>query len=56
MTDNVLAAGSVADQSIKRKHYTELMKKFNETVASHPQLESLLIPIGDGMMISRVKK
>lgn len=56
VTDNVLAAGSVADQSIKRKHYTELMKKFNETVASHPQLESLLIPIGDGMMISRVKK
>jgi caffeoyl-CoA O-methyltransferase len=32
------------------------MKKFNETVANHPQLESVLIPIGDGLTISKVKK
>ncbi|RFT66795.1 hypothetical protein D0U04_11440 [Bacillus clarus] len=32
------------------------MKKFNETVANHPRLESLLIPIGDGMTVFRVKK
>lgn len=56
VTDNVLAGGSVADQEAKPKRYTELMKKFNETVANHPQLESLLIPIGDGMTISKVKK
>ncbi|MBN3527070.1 O-methyltransferase [Paenibacillus apiarius] len=56
VTDNVLAGGSVADQEAKPKRYTELMKKFNETVATHPQLESLLIPIGDGMTISKVKK
>ncbi|MGE7758446.1 O-methyltransferase [Peribacillus sp. NPDC097895] len=56
VSDNVLAGGSVADQSAKPKHYTELMKKFNETVANHPQLESLLIPIGDGLTISKVKK
>ncbi|MFC7678426.1 O-methyltransferase [Paenibacillus sp. GCM10028914] len=56
VTDNVLAGGSVADQDANPKRYTELMKKFNETVANHPKLESLLIPIGDGMTISRVKK
>ncbi|CAM3999937.1 O-methyltransferase [Lederbergia lenta] len=56
VTDNVLARGSVADVEIKPKRYTEAMKKFNETVANHPQLESLLIPIGDGMTISKVKK
>ncbi|CAH0281934.1 Putative O-methyltransferase MSMEG_5073/MSMEI_4947 [Peribacillus sp. Bi96] len=56
ISDNVLAGGSVADQSAKPKQYTELMKKFNETVANHPQLESLLIPIGDGLTISKVKK
>ncbi|MGF9976976.1 O-methyltransferase [Viridibacillus arvi] len=56
VADNVLARGSVADQEVKPKHYTELMKKFNETVANHPQLESILIPIGDGMTISKVKK
>ncbi|QFG00782.1 O-methyltransferase [Psychrobacillus glaciei] len=56
VTDNVLAGGSVADQGAKPKRYTELMKKFNETVANHPQLESVIIPIGDGMTISKVKK
>ncbi len=55
VTDNVLANGSVADESVEPKHYTGTMKKFNETVANHPQLESLLIPIGDGMTVSRVK-
>lgn len=56
VTDNVLAGGSVVDEGAKSKRYTELMKTFNETVANHPQLESLLIPIGDGLTISRVKK
>ncbi|MGE8205490.1 O-methyltransferase [Heyndrickxia sp. NPDC080065] len=56
VTDNVLAGGSVADQNATPKRHTEIMKKFNETVANHPQLESLLIPIGDGMTISKVKK
>nr|WP_259457917.1 O-methyltransferase [Salipaludibacillus neizhouensis] len=54
--DNVLAGGSVADQDAKPKRYTEFMKKFNETVANHPQLESLLIPLGDGMTMSKVMK
>ncbi|SDE53138.1 Predicted O-methyltransferase YrrM [Priestia aryabhattai B8W22] len=56
VTDNVLAGGSVADKSAKPGRHTELMEKFNETVANHPQLESLLIPIGDGMTVSKVKK
>lgn len=56
VTDNVLAGGSVVDPEEKPKRYTELMKKFNEMVANHPRLESLLIPIGDGLTVSRVKK
>ncbi|MFJ7982547.1 O-methyltransferase [Lysinibacillus xylanilyticus] len=56
VTDNVLAAGSVADPNAKPKRYTELMKKFNVVVANHPQLESIIIPIGDGMTLSKVKK
>jgi caffeoyl-CoA O-methyltransferase len=55
IADNVLARGSVADQTIEPKHSTEIMKKFNETVAAHPQLESILIPIGDGVTVSRVR-
>lgn len=56
VTDNVLAGGSVVGESVKSKRYTEVMKKFNEVVANHPRLESVLIPIGDGMTVSRVKK
>ncbi|MCS0790616.1 O-methyltransferase [Cytobacillus firmus] len=54
--DNVLARGTVADESAEPVRHTEFMKKFNETVANHPQLESMLIPIGDGLTISKVKK
>ncbi|KOF10025.1 methyltransferase [Planococcus glaciei] len=56
VADNVLANGSVADEHAESKRYTESMKKFNEIVAGHPQLESILIPIGDGMTVSKVKK
>ncbi|MEJ9255042.1 methyltransferase [Bacillus wiedmannii] len=27
------------------------MKKFNEVIATHPSLESVLIPIGDGRFL-----
>lgn len=55
VTDNVLANGSVADSKAISKRYTETMKKFNEIVANHPQLESVIVPIGDGMTLSKVK-
>jgi len=55
VADSVLAGGSVADPEATLKRYTEQMKMFNETVANHPQLESILIPIGDGMTVSKVK-
>ncbi len=52
--DNVLARGSVADPDAEPKRHTAFMKSFNETVAKHPQLESMLIPIGDGLTLSKV--
>ena len=56
VADNVLAAGTVVDETIQAKRYTAIMKAFNKTVANHPQLESTLIPVGDGMTVSKVKK
>ncbi|MCM3086696.1 O-methyltransferase [Bhargavaea ginsengi] len=53
--DNVLARGTVADESAEPTRNTEIMKAFNKTVANHPKLESLLIPIGDGLTVSKVK-
>lgn len=56
VADNMLAGGSVADPDATPKRYTEFMKNFNKMVANHPRLESLLLPIGDGMTVSRVKE
>ncbi|RLQ86655.1 O-methyltransferase [Planomicrobium sp. Y74] len=55
VADNVLAGGSVTDSTMEPRQNTEIMKAFNEIVAKHPQLESLLLPVGDGMTVSRVK-
>lgn len=56
VADCALTGGSVADDYAAPKRHTESMKKFDQAVAAHPQLESLLMPIGDGMTVSRVKK
>ncbi|MED3123281.1 methyltransferase [Bacillus wiedmannii] len=32
------------------------IKNFNEVMATHLSLESVLIPIGDGMTVSKVQK
>ncbi len=54
ISDNVLAGGSVAIEGAEPRKHTEIMKKFNKTVANHPKLQSILIPIGDGLNVSRV--
>lgn len=56
VADNVLARGTVADDAAGVSRHTDVMKAFNLLVANHPQLESLLIPIGDGLTLSKVKK
>ncbi|WP_456279126.1 O-methyltransferase [Bacillus sp. AK128] len=56
MADNVLSRGSVADPDAELRHSTKSMREFNEIVANHPHLESILVPIGDGLTMSRVKK
>lgn len=55
VSDNVLVRGTVVDHSAEPRPNTEIMKKYNETVARHPRLESLLLPIGDGLTLSKVK-
>lgn len=52
--DNVLARGSVADEEREPRRYTKQMKALNEMVARHPKLESVIVPIGDGMTVAIV--
>ena len=55
VSDNVLANGTVVDNTLKPKRYTEIMKQYNTKVAKHPRLDSMLLPLGDGMTVSKVK-
>lgn len=46
VTDNVLAGGSVADPKAAPKRYTAIMKKFNVTVANHPNWNRFFYQLG----------
>ena len=61
VVDNVLAGGAVALENedypleiIKKR--VQLVHEFNDYVANHPRLFSTLLPIGDGLLCSIVKK
>lgn len=52
--DNTLWRGRVYNED-EQDNMTIAMRKFNEKAASHPQLESMILPLGDGLLLSRVK-
>ncbi|GGK31049.1 hypothetical protein GCM10010965_24820 [Caldalkalibacillus thermarum] len=52
--DNVLWDGKVLDPQ-NDEELTEAIRKFNEKAARDSRLESLLVPIGDGLLVCRVK-
>ncbi|MGX1982557.1 putative O-methyltransferase YrrM [Thermolongibacillus altinsuensis] len=57
ITDNVLFKGLVAsEQPIEQKRIRQLVQKireYNEWLMNHPRYETIILPIGDGMAISR---
>jgi predicted O-methyltransferase YrrM len=57
ITDNVLFKGLVAEnQPIETKRIRNLVKKireYNEWLMNHPDYETVILPIGDGIAISR---
>jgi caffeoyl-CoA O-methyltransferase len=52
--DNVLWHGRVVDQK-NEEESTRHLRAFNEKVAQDPRVESMLVPIGDGLVVARVK-
>lgn len=52
--DNTLWDGEVLNEHATDKD-TIALQQYNEKVASHPKLESILVPIGDGLTLARVK-
>lgn len=56
LSDNVLWKGRVAkNDNEKVDKHTHSLRAFNIFMSNHPQLETVLLPIRDGLSISRVK-
>jgi predicted O-methyltransferase YrrM len=53
ITDNVLWSGKVTMPKDQMDLDTKLIDKFNDYVQNHPKLKSILLPIRDGLYISR---
>ncbi|WP_257349248.1 O-methyltransferase [Pseudalkalibacillus decolorationis] len=51
--DNTLWDMQVLDSKFQDTN-TKGIRSFNEAISSHPRLESILIPIGDGLTIARL--
>ncbi|MFZ7945497.1 MULTISPECIES: O-methyltransferase [Bacillaceae] len=56
ITDNVLFKGLVAEDVIESKRIRNLVKKideFNHWLLNHPEYDSVILPVGDGVAISK---
>jgi predicted O-methyltransferase YrrM len=53
LTDNVLWSGKVTLTEDKMDLDTKLIDEYNDYVQSHPKLKSILLPVRDGLYLSR---
>jgi predicted O-methyltransferase YrrM len=54
LSDNVLWYGKVAQPTKEKDRDTAALKEYNELINKHPLLESVLLPVRDGLTISRL--
>jgi len=55
LSDNVLWSGKVVEKVRKDDKDTKALLTYNKLLNEHPQLETVILPIRDGLTISRVK-
>ena len=55
LSDNVLWTGKVIEKLQKGDKDTEALLKYNKMINEHSQLETVLLPIRDGLTLTRVK-
>jgi predicted O-methyltransferase YrrM len=53
ITDNVLWSGKVTNPKENMDLDTQLIDEYNDYVQSHPKLKSILLPVRDGLYVSR---
>jgi caffeoyl-CoA O-methyltransferase len=54
LSDNVLWSGKVVEKVAKEDIDTQALLQYNKLLNEHPKLETVLLPIRDGLTISRV--
>lgn len=52
LVDNVLWGGAVIDPAVDDEH-TNIIRAFNRMVADDPRVDSVILPVGDGLTIAR---
>lgn len=58
ITDNVLFKGLVCESEIENKRVRTLVKKindFNEWLMNHPDFYTVILPVGDGVAITKMR-
>lgn len=56
LSDNILFRGMVAEEDIQEKRFRSMVKKlchYNEFLMSHPELNTTIYPVGDGLAVSQ---
>ena len=52
ISDNVLWSGKVVKKNENKDLETQILKKFNQKLSDHKDLETVLLPIRDGISLS----
>lgn len=55
LTDNVLWSGKVVEQVAEDDESTIALLAYNRSIADDPEIETILLPVRDGLSISRIK-
>ena len=55
LSDNVLWSGKVLESILEKDKDTKALVRYNKLMNEYPSLETVLLPIRDGLTISRVK-
>lgn len=55
LSDNVLWSGKVVEPLKGNDKHTQILMEYNRRLATDPRLETVLLPIRDGISIARVK-
>jgi len=55
LSDNVLWSGKVIEPLIPKDEDTKVLLEYNQLLKNDPRLETVMLPIRDGLTISRVK-